>query len=81
MVHIKLVVSKLGNEVFDYSQVSANTGQVEGITVVLEDKVIPVHGISGFTHKQFSNVKNLTTKLRPSMGPVELVSVVRWSLF
>ena len=57
IVHIKLVVSKLGNEVFDYSQVSFNTGQVEGITIVLKDKVIPVIRISDFTHKQFSNVK------------------------
>ena len=39
MVHIKLVISKLGNEVFDYPQVSTNAGQVEGITMVLKDKV------------------------------------------
>ena len=40
MVHIKLVVSKLWNEVFDYPQVSTNTGEVEGITIVLKEIVL-----------------------------------------
>ena len=52
MIHIKLVVSKLGNEVFDYPQVSTTTGQVEGITIVLKNKVIPVFGMSDTYYTQ-----------------------------
>ena len=63
MVHIKLVVSKLGNEVFDYLQVSFNTGQVEGIIILLKIKVISVYGISGFTHKHGSLTGVVQNKL------------------
>ena len=71
IVHVKLVVSKLGNEVFDYPQVSTTTGQVEGITIVLKDKVIPVYGISDFIHKQFSNVE-LNLKIETIYGTSQI---------